>query len=414
MRLRDHITKCLYQSPGYIDEIRRLTGLWLICIMPFQCMVVFKVGICGPYHVPAWRIGHTFLSLPDPPLWFSGILLLVEFFLYIALIAGVRKKFIPALLLLVFAYYQFLDIFFHCGFAILLAFNLIAFLIDRVPLSLSRRVIQISLSACYFFAAIGKVHPEYFDGYTLFHMLGRGFVIRPQIRDFVLGLHVSHEMATFLSIFVIVLEVFLALGLWFKSTRLFTAIVGVLFHCALTLSLPGIEPFAPVMCTSYLAFFEKRGDQPCRNLSFKKPITDILLTVFVCVASIAMPIRFYMMPREQLLSLSYFDRAPLGLAMYLFDEEVKSVGVSYQTSDEQWHKVNADGRMAVCSSTSDMLSLAYYLQKTHPEAVSIKIITRLIVNGHKSIVKQLSYGPAQRSIKFSSSSSDGMRFRSPN
>ncbi|MBX9720633.1 MAG: hypothetical protein K2X81_04470, partial [Candidatus Obscuribacterales bacterium] len=402
MRLRDQITNCLYQSPGYIDEIRRLTGLWLICCMPLQCMVLFRVGICGPYHVPAWRIGNTFLSLPDPPLWFSSALLLLEFFLYIALIAGVRKKFIPAVLLIIFAYYQFIDIFFHCGFVILLAFYLIAFLIDRFPFSLSRRVIQISVSSCYLFAAVGKVHPEYFDGFTLYHMLGKGFVIRPQIRDLILSLHISHDMATFLSIFVIVLEVFLGLGLWFKSTRLFTAIVGVLFHCALTLSLPGIEPFAPVMCTAYLAFFEKRGDSTCRNLSFKKPVSDMLLLFFVCFASIAMPTRFYMMPREQLLSLSYFDRAPLGLAMYLFNEEVKSVQVSYQTSDAQWHQIDVQGRMAVCSSTSDMLSLAYYLQKMHPEADTIKIITRLQVNGHKMVLRQLSYVPAQSSFKFSS------------
>lgn len=408
-RVRDQLSALLYKQPGFTDVMRRLTAVWLVAIMPLQLLVVFGFG---PYHVPAWRIGQNFFAFPEPAKEVSIVVWALDFIACIAMMAGMRHRLIPVFLFAVWFYYQTFDRYiFHSSFVILMAMYLLAFAVDRQPRSLSRLLIQVALSSCYIFSALHKFHPEFFSGLTMYDLLGRGFLLRPEILPAIQWLSLPRWFTDLSSYVVIALELFIGIGLWFRQTRIFAVIAGVFMHIMFTAMIPGIELFAPITWTGYLAFFDKRSDVkvPLPNLAFDKPLVDKLVTAAACILCIAMPARLFFLPPYTYLHMSLYDRVPWGFSMFLFHEEVKYVEAVYRTQDHLWHKVPIEGRMNTTSSASDLIALAYYLSKIHPEADRIMVATCLQVNSHRLQTRQCFYTPAEDKVVFKEAISDGIR-----
>lgn len=409
-RIRDQISNLVYQDPSHLALMKRLTGLFLLCIMPLQLFVVF---FFGPYHVPAWRLGHEFICFPEPPTWLSVLVWSLYSAACLALVFGKGNRLIPIFLFSVWFYYQSLDRYiFHSSFVILLSLYLLAFAIDRKPRSLSRLLIRIAVSSCYIFSAAHKFHPEFLSGLTMYDMLGQGNLLRPELLDTIRWLNLPRWFTNTATYLVIALEFFIGLGLWFKSTRIYAVCCGVFMHLAFTIMIPGIELFAPIAWTGYLAFFESKNKSAnSRSLAFAKPPADIFVMAAASFLCVFMPARFFFLPRYEYLQMSLYDRVPWGFSMFLFHEEIKSVQVRYQTADERWQEVQLSGRMAASSSDSDLVALAYYIARIHPQALRILVRSTLQVNGHGLKVKECLYVPSARKFMVHRAVVDGMQLR---
>lgn len=410
MRIRDQITKLLYQGPGYIDWIRRITGLCLLAILPLE---VFNTFLHGPYHVPAWRIGKMFFAAPEPAKWISILVWSLYAIACIALAAGVKKRLIPVFIFLVWLYYSTLEIcIFHSSFVILMSLYLLAFAIDRRPFSLSRRIIQVGLSTCYFFSALHKfLHPEFIGGFTLHEMLGRGHLLRAEWQPFVQSLNLPWWSTEYIGYLVIALEFFLAFGFWFKATKKWALAAGVFLHAVLSLAIPGIDEFAIVAWTGYLAFFDRDVIPPNPDLSFKKPVLDMLVASLACYCCVAIPMRLFFVPPYEYIHMSLYDRVPWGFSMFLFNEEIKFVHVKYREADGKEHIIQLDGRMKEAASYNELIALAYYVARTHPDAVAVQVTSCTQINSHSTRIKRCVYLRAQDRIFMYQESVDGMSLR---
>jgi hypothetical protein len=258
------------------------------------------------------------------------------------------------------------------------------------------------------------MHPEFVSGFTLHDMLGRGFLLRPELRPVVEYMSLPWWATELAGFGVIALELFLAFGFWFKASRRWAALAGVFLHSIFTLVLPGIELFALVAWTGYLAFFEREKTPANPNLAFKKPALDALVAAFACVCCVALPMRLFFLSPYEYVNMSLYDRVPWGFSMFLFHEEVKFVHVKYRGADGKEHLLSLDGRMNEAASYNEMIALAYYVARTHPDAVSIQISSCTQVNSHGSKIKRCVYLPEQDRIFMYLESRDGMRLRKRN
>ena len=408
-RLRDQLSSLVYKQPGFIEVIRALTALSLLCVLPQELLVVFKAY---PYHVPAWRVGQNFLSFPEPLPLVSIAVWGLYCLACLALLAGFRKRIIPVYLFSVWFYYQSLDRYiFHSSFMTLLSIYLLAIAVDRRPRSLSRLLIQIALSSYYIFSALHQLHPEFLSGLTLYDMLGRGFLLRPEVLPAIYWLSLPHWITDFLPYAIIASELFIGIGLWFRPTRFGAMFCGIMLHSLFAILIPGFEFLALVACAGYLAFFDNRSDQkiPLPDLSFKKPFADKLVVMLASLACIILPARFFFLHPFVYLHMSLHDRSPWGFATLLFHEDIKYVEADYRTPDKYWHKVELAGRMKTASSASDLIVLSYFIARTHPEADRIMVANCLLVNSHAMKMRKYTYFPAERKFIAKESISDGIR-----
>lgn len=138
----------------------------------------------------------------------------------------------------------------HAHLMALIALVLGVFATEHQP-----TLLRVQLTVLYGFAAVGKVNPAYLTGAEL-ERAGRG----PLFELVTLG---PRGFAT-LAAAAIVVELVLATGLWFRPTRVPTALLGVGFHLVMIAGLsPGwrwdavlrLAAFAGASLVLYPAFF---------------------------------------------------------------------------------------------------------------------------------------------------------------
>lgn len=410
-RIRDQLSDALYKESGYLDLMRILTGLCLLGILPLELFILFGYG---PYHVPAWRLGQHFFVFPEPAIWVSVLVWFAYFCGCICLTFGKGGRLVPFLLFCTWLYYQTLDRYiFQSGFVIMMALYLLAFSIDRKPRSLSRMLICVAVSTCYIFSGLHKLHPEFFSGLTIYRLLTVGEMIRPELVPLMHSLSLPRFICDIFTYIVVLVEVFIGLGLWFKLTRKTAVICGVLLHVTLTFFIPGIELFAPVMWIGYLAFFDKRKDCQAADLrgrAYAQPWHEALVATVAAIICVVMPARLFFADPYSYLHMSLYDRVPWGFSMFLFTENVRFVGASVRESGA-WSTIGLQGRMPTASSKSDLLAMAYYLAKTHPSADCVRVENRLQINGHGQLNRIFVYFPKVDRVLQSETVLDGMRIR---
>lgn len=96
------------------------------------------------------------------------------------------------------------------------------------------RLIQIQLSLLYLVNAVAKTTPSYLSGEVLkgLSIMMPNFLINLSSGYFNIGL--LHIPLYILAVCTVLIEYTLAIGFWFRRTRVPTAILGVIFHMSLT------------------------------------------------------------------------------------------------------------------------------------------------------------------------------------
>jgi hypothetical protein len=386
MRFRQQLLSVFYEGEGYLGLIRRLTGLWLLLTIPLGLFNLFY----PPYHVPSWRIGDVFLAAPEPPIFVSAVVWLIYLICCMLMVIGMKQRFLPIYLLAVWLYYHTVENFcFTTMPVILLSCYLAALAIEHKPRSLSRLVIRVAVSSVYFYAAVHKIHPEFFQGYTLHTSLGDAVFVRDEFAGFVKSLQMPFALTLVMSWLVILSELFIGFGLWFKSCRIYAVICGILLHILFTLTIQCIDVFSLVIWTGYLAFYENRlVPNFYEGKHYRQRLSDIIVAATVCAACILIPLRIYFGGWDDFVGMSLYDRSPWGLGIFLFNEEIEGLQVKYQLSDKSWHTFQPVQRMLYPHwSRADLIAACRYVSKEHPEAQAVSIKLKAVINRRRSIAK---------------------------
>lgn len=372
----------LYLGDGYLSLIRRLTGFLLLQILP---MMLYWLSKAVPYRVTSWRFQDRLLELPAFCFEFDVICWTAYAVSALFLLFGAKQKIflvLPALVLFIYSFVERLTV--QSGMSILLFTYCLALLFYRPGLSMSRRLIQLSVSGCYLFSMLHKLHPEFLSGRTLYYILGNAIGMWDGAGAFISQLHITLPVAEGLAIAAVVSELFLAIGPWFKRSRKWAFLLAFLVHGTFMVLFTGIESFTFVAWTGLLSFCDgrdpldskKKEDRPSLSAA-KKEMCIAAIFLFVLIL---MPGRFFVVGGEEFRRMSFGDRWPWSFAMYLFWEENKSVELRCLDASG-WHDLSVEGRMKTTSSKVDMLKLVQYEAGKNPQAKEIELKMLLAVNG---------------------------------
>lgn len=120
------------------------------------------------------------------------------------------------------------------------------------------QLLRVQLTIVYVFAALTKMNETYLSGSELYASMVQHLFWRT-----VIGVDPSPAFLIAVSVASIVVETFLAVGLWFARTRMSALVLGVCFHLGLVVFVTdGFDLFVDlaiyggVMLSLYLAFFE--------------------------------------------------------------------------------------------------------------------------------------------------------------
>ncbi|MDV7999894.1 HTTM domain-containing protein [Rhodococcus sp. IEGM 1408] len=121
------------------------------------------------------------------------------------------------------------------------------------------QLLKLQLAIVYTFAALTKVNETYLSGSELYASM-----VQHLFWQTVVGVDPEPAFLIAVSVASIVVEAFLAVGLWFARTRRITLVIGLCFHLSLVvLVTAGFDLFLDlaiyggVMLSLYLPFFEE-------------------------------------------------------------------------------------------------------------------------------------------------------------
>lgn len=395
-----------------LDVLSRIMGLLSV----YSCFEIFKRlnWLREEYQVESWWWRDQCLSLPDSET-LAIILLCICAITGIAMAFGVKGKIAPAVVALCVGYLTCLDVniaFPHSFF--LTIWVCVALLFRRAGKSVTRRLIQLALFACYSLSALQKVFtPQFIQGHSL-AALKYGPNLDTWVLKVVSQLPSSSELWQLVAIFVVVVELALALGLWHSKSRKFALIGIIVFQSLILLTMdPRILPLHLMICLCCLSFVNpiaierrfgwllKRVEAPaCSALASEVPdytppgVVYKTLTILATAILFAIPLRIYFYPNafEQ---MSMMDRRPWTFCMFVCLEGRYKTSIVLKRKDGDLVWVKPRGRMAYLSSDSDLLALAKYLEKTYPGVLEIKIESQYDVNMTNTDHKVLTAKAAQ-------------------
>lgn len=114
----------------------------------------------------------------------------------------------------------------------------------------AQRMIQVQLSVVYFMTAFEKTRGKsWTDGTALYHVLSNR-----EVRRWTFGLTEHLTAISALTFGTLILEFALAFLLWFRATRCWVALAGVMLHVGIMLTV-NIPLFGELMTATYLVFF---------------------------------------------------------------------------------------------------------------------------------------------------------------
>ena len=401
------LDRWLYLQPGYTEWLRRLTGL---CGLPIGVIIwTWTQGGPGPYIVPAWRIKDCLLYLPLPPPFINMTVFVAYGLCCGALVLGSKQKFFAALPAIVLAYYgsrDWMSAGFH--FDVLLWIMFIALLFDQPGRNPCRRIIQISVAACYFYAALSKLlYPDFISGCSFEAIFNNGLAFGPSWVELIKQHPITRSWWLIFSWLTIAVEFFFPIALFIKKTRLVALISAIAFHTGISIFLdPFLFNFTAVICSGLLAFVDKKGeDEKTLALdwsSARKKIQAALAFAF-CLFLVLFPARDYILPERPLAEMTGFDRSPWGFCMYLQCLETTAFDLDYLTDDGVWHKFPSQGRMKRGYTDNEVYAAAHYIFDTVPSATEVRVRLQLCINHHicreKTLVAKRNVAPGKIQIR---------------
>jgi hypothetical protein len=398
----------LYLPDAYTPIISRMVGL---LSLPIAVVIWFwtHAGVPGdlypqPFNVPAWRIGHFILDLPLPSEPLNYIIFGIFVLCALLLVAGKKFRFLYIYMAAVLAYYASREWFVCCFFWVLLDFLFLVALSTRAGApderSPCRRLIQIALATCYLYSVLQKyLYPDFWQGISLESYFHDGFAVTPFFRDFIVQHPLSISTWQACAVVVTVGEAFIALGLFFKKTRVAACLLGIILHGGIIVLMdPIISIFSLEMWSAYLAFFDKKptsGDSAegadaatGAASAAAHPLKTAFSIAFIALM-LLMPARIYWLPGPPNDLLTLFDRTPWTFGMFLMRQKVDSLEIAYDDAGGQTHTLPVSGRMKTISNDNELIALANYVRQKNPAATSIRINDQIIVNERRRILKTL-------------------------
>ncbi len=135
------------------------------------------------------------------------------------------------------------------------------------------RIVQLQLSVLYAANAIAKTTPDYLSGQTLATMMQAlpNFLVRPSDGHIALG---GLSIPLWLAATAVVLtEYALAVGFWFRRTRVATAALGVAFHAVMryVVRIGFLDVVALLLYMAFLLPFDRRPAQTAPEVGAAHP-----------------------------------------------------------------------------------------------------------------------------------------------
>ncbi len=373
-----------------------------------------------------------------PQEWFNIVAFASGFVSSLLLIIGNRSRIPLVIIAALEGYYGSRDLLaFHCSFVTLAFWFTIALIFDnRERSSCANRLIQIAIFVCYFYSVLQKsLFPDFVAGSSFQALFEDGW----PLRFFFVPLIVQHPLPfafyRVLSVLTIVLETFLAFGLFIPRTRKFALCIGFAFHLSIIILLDDtnlIALYSVIMFIGYLAFMAPPKDWQEKALKFLKltsadavsespaggeieapanpgiesvvndnasvgnleivhPPSNVQTTLALLFAALMfiVPARIYFWPNHPVSTLNFFDRSPMCFAMFLMRQTTRSMSVRYAEADGSWHQLLLKGRMDSASSDNELYALAKFLFDTNQKIERIQIDNSVVINKHLLQSKRL-------------------------
>ncbi|HEY9869819.1 MAG TPA: HTTM domain-containing protein [Candidatus Obscuribacterales bacterium] len=374
---------------GYLPLIRRLLGVILLGCLPYEVLAFSPGAVDGT----GWRLGVLFLQAPSPPEWLTvgawAAYILAA--LYMIFGIGGDSRLVPAVPALVLLYYGFVDErAFHSSFVILAFTYLVAFMFDSPTVSCTRRLIQISVSSCYIFSALHKLHPEWSGGHTADELFNQGWGVRPELAVFFRSLHLSSDVLAVAAWLIILWELFLGIAPWFKKTRKLAYAGAVVLHLGISVMISFLEIFALTMWVGLLAFFEGRqADQEHSGCRKGCPPASTYAAAAWALVLVFMPLRFFLGGINGFLDMCV-ERFPWSFAMYLFRMDLGEVVARYRGEAGGWRTWETSSAIIRAFSDPALASVARYIAR-RTGAVEVVVEASQVVNHRWRVVKTCRY-----------------------
>lgn len=327
-----------------------------------------------------------------------------------ALALGFRNNLFLLVPISVIAYFGSLDLSLASSHYVVLLFCcFIALLFDKPGSSPARRLIQVSTAICYGATVLQKLtFPGFINGDSLAAFAREEWVMRPFLLHFISRVNPPHEFFCALSLAVMLVEGFLCFALFFRKTRTLAIFTGILLHASMAIVMnvgSTIVVFSLTMMASYLAFLEpkERASQPPENhvhqddllvrnhraQQVRRRLGTSLMALALLGLWLILPLRIYFWPGHPVSSLTLQDRRPWTFDMFVVDNSVRDVRVSYVDSSGTVHQVMPVGRMHYAQSDNELYALAQYVQHTHPDAERIAVEAVIGFNQRRWLQKTL-------------------------
>lgn len=359
--------------------IRRLVGLLLVLISPYGASDFCRAQ---PYLVPSWLIDKG----PSLPVHFWLGLWTICMLCGIGLALGRTSRAllaIPALLIAFLGTVEFTSI--YCNYFVLLWLYIVSLLFYREKRCCTRVLIQLSISSCYFYSALEKLHPEWLSGYSVYQIFHNGWCVRPEFIMSISKFNIPLSLASVCSIGIVLLEFFLSFALLFRASRSIALLMGTLLHLFFSIMFAGIDLYTPIVFVGYLAFLGGKTKSPSTQLRWRDPV----LASFMIAVILIMPLRFYFTTDwSKIGNLTFGDLSPWGFAMFLQDEKPTWTVVEYFDAKNKIRAVTIDSQRLLLGSNRELSALARHILELYPSAVRAHTVCRIVINSHRTLLKE--------------------------
>jgi hypothetical protein len=405
----------LYLPDALVEVISRLVG---VISLPVAATVWIwtHAGCVGtyypqPFNVPTWRFGTSLLPVPLPPEPINIAVFVLFAAASLLLIFGKWYRPLYIYMASVLAFYTAREFFVCCLHWVLLNFLFLAALSfrakDPAGRSPTRRLIQLTVASCYIFGVLQKIfYPDFWQGLSLEAAFYDGFAVTAPFKSFFIEHQLPMSFWSASAVLLILVESAVAVGLFFKKTRLAACALGLVLHGGIVVMMEWVLAiFSLEMWTGYLAFFDAK--EKTKNTvtaepgpekippSFKpSPLKTALSLIFIALL-IFMPLRIYYLPGPPADLLTLFERTPWGFGMFLMRQKVEELNIAFEDSHGQTHNVEASGRMHTASNDNELIAIAAYVSKNNPDARCIRINDVIVVNESRRILRTLIWDQPQ-------------------
>ncbi len=391
-----------------LGAVLMISGLWQLSALTI-----------GPFSVSPWSINGQPLELSRLPLVADMLIYCIYFGAAACLILG-RKSQIPLILVsIIFVSTASREIAaITSNFQYILLTYAFAALFAYTKKSCTARLVQLSLSSCYFFAVIHKLSPEFLSGHTLWAVFVDGWGLREFWIPLVQMVNPSLVLMQVLSIIVVLVEAFLAWGLCFKATRRAAVLVGIALHLTLSIFLTVIDYASLVMLLGYVLIWgldarsprlDQTPDQSIHPAAKPTPASEarvvpgpgkrklrhlcpaLAVALFIVLA----PLRGFLPPLNWL-PIPSLDPMIGNFGMFSEKCQIDKVEID-ETVDERVMPMSITGRMGQIGSEREVLSLARYFART-TNVDELKVKVRMNINNRWTKYKTFTAKPSNESF----------------